>query len=84
MNVTLVASSPEERNKAALDLLCSQCQTLINGGVSHITFTLPVGQTMRIKGFGRGELLSINPKGERNVMYDVFKVLKTIRQALGT
>lgn len=39
-----------------------------------ITLTFPAG-VKQIKGFPRGELLSINPQGLRNYSFDVLKML---------
>lgn len=60
--------------------LARRCVEIINAGGTSVSVELPKGTTMKIKGFGRGELLCVNSEGNRVVSYDVMKVLNTIHK----
>jgi len=47
-----------------------------------ITLTFPKG-VKQIKGFPRGELLSVNPEGLQNYSFDVMKMLAWLKSKWG-
>jgi len=56
----------------------SNCIAAHLAGLDRITLTLPKGE--KYPGFPRGELLSVNPAGDRNYSFDPLKILMWLRE----
>lgn len=60
--------------------LVAACAGAVLAGTT-VTLSLPAGTLRWPQGFPRGELLSVNAEGLRNVAFDPVKVLAWVQQA---